>query len=84
MAKAKTTVTMRARGKKSVSFAKGGLHQSTGTPQDEPIPASKMQKALSGGYGKLAKKQAVFAKGMLAKGRKTAVANKRKKKNKTA
>jgi hypothetical protein len=70
--KAAGKVTMRKKGKAPVTFQRGGLHESTNTPMGEPIPASKMQRALSGGYGPKAKKQAVMAKGMLAKGRRTA------------
>ncbi len=63
---------MRAKGKKPVTFQKGGLHKTTGTPMGEKIPASKMRKAKAGGYGPKGKKQAVMATGMLAKGRRTA------------
>lgn len=69
------TVTMRKRGKKPVSFSKGGLHRSTNTPEDEPIPASKMRAAARGDYGATAVKQATMASGMLRKGRKTAARN---------
>lgn len=41
---------------------KGGLHRSTGTPSGQKIPASKLAKAASGGYGKKAEKQAALAK----------------------
>lgn len=53
------------KGQKPITFEKGGLHRSTGTPMGQKIPASKMQKALSGGYGKKAEKQANFAKNVL-------------------
>lgn len=67
------TQVIRQKGKKPLKFEKGGLHQSLGVPQGEPIPASKKKAALAGEYGPKAKKQAVFAfKGALAKGRKTA------------
>ena len=63
-------VTMKGkRGQKAVTFRKGGLHKTTGTPMGQKIPASKMRRALAGGYGPLGKKQANMAKGMLAKGR---------------
>ena len=71
MAKAKT-VTISKKGKKPVKFKKGGLHRTTGTPAGEKIPASKMKRALAGGYGKLGKKQAIMAEGMLKAGRRTA------------
>lgn len=41
---------------------KGGLHRATGTPQGEKIPASKMRKAASGGFGAKAQKEANLAK----------------------
>lgn len=58
----------------SVTFKKGGLHQSLGVPQGQKIPASKMAAAKAGKYGPLARKQANFASGFLAKGRSTALA----------
>jgi hypothetical protein len=77
-AKRKTvTMTPTKKGQKTITFKSGGLHAATGTPQDETIPASKMQKALSGGYGPKAKKQAQFAKNVLAKGRRTAAKRKK-------
>jgi hypothetical protein len=66
------TVTMRKKGRKPVSFSKGGLHRSTNTPEGENIPASKMAAAARGDYGAKAVKQANMARGMLRKGRKTA------------
>ena len=65
-------------GKPAVSFQKGGLHKSLGVPPDQPIPAGKMADALAGKAGPLAKKQATFANGFLAKGRKTAAKKKGK------
>jgi hypothetical protein len=76
--KGKTT-TMRAKGKKPVTFRKGGLHRSVGVPEGSKIPASKMAAAKSGSYGPLAKKQANMATGMLAKGRRTASKNRKAK-----
>ena len=58
-------VTIKAQGKKPISFKPGGLHQSTGTPAGQPIPAAKMQQALSGKLGLKAKQQANFAKNVL-------------------
>jgi len=60
------------RGQKPVTFNKGGLHRSLNVPQGQKIPASKMEAARAGRYGKLSKKQAVFAMGMLAAGRRRA------------
>lgn len=78
MAPKKTTI--RKAGSKPVSFRAGGLHQSTGTPAGQKIPAAKMAAAKSGKLGPLAKKQANLATGMLAAGRKTAASNRSKKK----
>ena len=74
MAAKKTT--MRAPGKKPVSFTPGGLHRSVGVPQGQKIPAAKMAAAKAGKYGPLAKKQASMATGMLAAGRRTAARGK--------
>jgi len=57
--------TLKAPGKKPISFNEGGLHASTGTPAGKKIPAGKMSKAASGKLGPLAKKQAMFAKNVL-------------------
>lgn len=74
------TVVIKAKGKKSMAFKKGGLHSQLGVPEGKPIPPGKKAAALAGKYGPLAKKRAVFAfKGALKAGRKT-VAAKRKKK----
>lgn len=67
----KVTLKPKKAGQKKVSFKKGGLHSSTGTPQDKKIPASKMKAAASGKLGPLAKKQAMFKKNVLTgKGKK--------------
>jgi len=59
-------VTLKAKpGQKKISFTKGGLHASTGTPQGQKIPASKKKAALAGKYGPKAKRQAEFAKNVL-------------------
>jgi len=68
----KLTTISGGKGQSPVTFRKGGLHQSLGVPQGQKIPASKMAAAKSGSYGPLAKKQANFAQGMLAAGRRTA------------
>lgn len=65
-------VTMRAPGKKPISFRAGGLHRSTGTPQGETIPASKVSAAASGSLGPRAKRQALFYRNVLRKGQRTA------------
>lgn len=69
--------TMRAKGKRPVTFTRGGLHASTNTPADEKIPESKMDAAARGDYGKKALRQANMARGMLAKGRRTAAKNRK-------
>lgn len=75
---AKKTTTIKGKsGQKPVTFAKGGLHRSVGVPEGKKIPAPKMAAARAGKYGARAKKQASFAQGMLAAGRRTA-AKKRK------
>ena len=60
------------KGKKPIEFKKGGLHESLGVKQGEKIPADKMATAIAGKMGPKVKKQAMFAKNVLAKGRKTA------------
>lgn len=52
-------------GKPAIKFKKGGLHQSLGVPQGQPIPAGKKAAARAGKYGPKAKKQAMFAQNVL-------------------
>lgn len=63
------TVTMQPtkKGEKKITFHKGGLHESTGTPAGKKIPSSKIHTALSGGFGPLAAKQARFYENVLKK-----------------
>ena len=75
----KTTTIKGGTGQKPVTFTKGGLHQSTGTPAGEPIPAAKMAAAKRGDLGPKAQAQASLATGLLAAGRKTAAKNRGKK-----
>jgi hypothetical protein len=70
--------TIKSPGKKPVTFQAGGLHESTGTPAGQPIPAAKMAAAKAGKLGPKAQKQAVMATGLLAAGRKTAAKNRKK------
>ena len=70
--------TIKAPGKKPITFQKGGLHQSLGVPAGQNIPAAKMAAAAAGKFGPKAKAQANLAQGMLAKGRKTATKNAKK------
>lgn len=72
MAAKKKTTTMKSPGKDPITFDKGGLHRSLGVPQGQKIPAKKVAAATRGDYGPKAKKQANFAKNVLAAGRKTA------------
>jgi hypothetical protein len=76
-AKTGSKQTIKAPGKRPVSFQKGGLHQSVGVPQGQKIPAAKMAAAKAGKFGPKAVKQANFAAGMLAAGRKTAARNRK-------
>lgn len=71
-------VTIKAKGKTPVSFKPGGLHASLGVPQGQKIPAGKLADAKAGKYGPKAQKQASFATGMLAAGRRTAAGNRGK------
>ncbi len=68
------TVTLKPqhKGQKKVTFKEGGLHASTHTPMGQPIPKQKIQKALAGDYGPLARKQALMYVNMLKKGQRTA------------
>lgn len=77
MAAKKTTIS--SAGKKPVTFTKGGLHVSTGTPQGQKIPPAKIAAAKAGKFGPKAVKQANMATGMLAAGRKTAARNRKSK-----
>lgn len=81
MATKKKIVTIHKKGKKPIKFRSGGLHESLHVPKGQKIPASKMRAALAGKYGPKAKKQAQFAKNVLAKGRKTAMAHRKRKKS---
>lgn len=61
------TVTLKPKktGQKPIKFKKGGLHQSVGVPQGKKIPQAKIQAALAGKYGPLAKRQAMLMKNVL-------------------
>ena len=81
MPRKKKTLTLKARGKKPVTFRKGALHRALGVPEGKPIPPGKKKAALEGRYGPRVKKMAVAAfKGILKKGRQTASKNKRTRK----
>lgn len=62
---AKVTLKPTKPGQKKITFKKGGLHSSTGTPQGQKIPAKKKAAALAGKFGTKAKKEAQFAKNVL-------------------
>jgi hypothetical protein len=64
-ARTASTETVRAAGKKPITFKKGGLHQSLGVPEGQPIPSAKMAGALNGQYGPKAAAQARFAQNVL-------------------
>lgn len=72
------TIVMKEKGKKPISFKKGGLHAALGVAQSKDIPISKMAAAIAGKFGEAVKKKALFAKNVLTKGRKTAAKRKRK------
>lgn len=74
----KKTESLKASGKKPITFEKGGLHRSLGVPADKPIPAKKVAAAARGDFGPKAQKQANFAKNVLAAGQKTAAKNRGK------
>ena len=66
-------VTIKEKGKKSITFERGKLHRALGVPEGKPIPPGKKKAALSGAMGPKVKAMAVFAfRGALAAGRKTA------------
>ena len=56
-------------GHKAIKFKKGALHAMLGVPQGDKIPTSKMDGALDGKDGALAKKRALFAKNILRGGK---------------
>jgi len=56
---------IKKKGQKPIKFHPGGLHESLGVSKDKPIPSGKMEAAMGGDYGNLAKKQAMFAKNVL-------------------
>ena len=56
------TIEPKNASQKPITYEKGGLHSSTGTPQSEKIPTKKFARALAGGYGSKAKRQALMAK----------------------
>lgn len=65
-------------GQKPLRFKRGGLHRSLGVPQGQKIPASKVEAAAEGRYGKTAAKQARFYQNVLKKGQRTAARQRRK------
>ena len=68
-AKKKVTIPAVA-AKKPITFKKGGLHKSTGTPAGTKIPAKKLAAAASGKLGAKAAKQAQLAKNLRAMSKK--------------
>lgn len=65
----KATETIRKAGKNPITFKRGGLHRHTHTPMGQKIPDSKVRKAMAGGFGPEAKKEAMFDKNVLTGGR---------------
>jgi hypothetical protein len=63
-AAAKKTVIKTGKGKPNIAFKPGGLHESLGVPDGEPIPGGKLSAALAGKHGPKAQKQANFAKSL--------------------
>ena len=53
-----------------ITFNRGGLHQSLGVPEGEPIPKAKMSAALAGRYGPKVKRQAQLAQTLESMNRK--------------
>ena len=81
MKKKKMIVEISGRGySKPIKFKKGALSVQLGVKEGDKIPSKKMQAALAGKKGRLAKKRAEFAKNVLGIGRKTAATNRKKKK----
>lgn len=59
------TRTLRAPGKKPITFKVGALKKQLGVKPGKKIPAKTKAAALSGKKGPLAKKRALFAKNVL-------------------
>lgn len=56
------TIQPKEPGQKPITYKPGGLHRSTSTPSGKPIPKEKFERALAGGFGARARKQALMAK----------------------
>ena len=61
----KVTLKPKKSGQKPISFRAGGLHKSLGVPQGQKIPQEKINAAVRGEYGPLAKKQALLKANVL-------------------
>ena len=72
---AKETIKPVKKGQKPITFNKGGLHASTGTPAGEKIPAKKLTEAKSGKLGAKAKKQEMFRENVLTGPKKRTTSN---------
>lgn len=59
------TLKPKKKGQKAIKYKEGGMHATLGIAQDKKIPAKTKAAALAGKKGKLAKKQALFAKNVL-------------------
>lgn len=64
-AKKTTTIKPTKPGQKPITYKPGGLHQSTGTPAGQPIPAAKRAAARSGALGVKAERQELFKENVL-------------------
>lgn len=71
-----TTMTPTKKGEKPITFKKGSLHAALGVKEGSRIPAGKMADAVAGKFGAAVRRKALFAKNVLAKGRRTAAGKK--------
>jgi len=61
----KETLKPTKAGQKPITFNKGGLHASTGTPAGKKIPSDKLEEAKEGKLGPKAQKQEEFRENVL-------------------
>lgn len=67
-----TTMAPTKKGEQPITFKKGSLHSALGVKEGTKIPAATLAAAASGKFGPAVRRKALFAKNVLAKGRKTA------------
>ena len=58
-------VVVKSSGRPPITFVKGGLHKSTGTPASQPISPAAHRAARSGALGPKAQKQELFDENVL-------------------